>query len=68
VAICSDLLVQRELSEGLLVRLSPVTLEGYGLYLVTLPEQATAGSVNSFCAWMRRIFTSGAESAQREAP
>jgi LysR family transcriptional regulator, glycine cleavage system transcriptional activator len=63
VAICSDLLVQRELSEGLLVRLSPVTLEGYGLYLVTLPEQATVGGVNNFCAWMRRMFSSGTESA-----
>ena len=62
VAICSDLLVRRELSEGLLVRLSPVTLEGYGLYLVTLPEQATVGSVKNFCAWMRRMFSSSAES------
>jgi LysR family glycine cleavage system transcriptional activator len=56
VAICSDLLVRKELSEGLLVRVSPMTLEGYGLYLVTLPEQATASTVKSFCAWMRRMF------------
>ena len=61
VAICSDLLVRHELSEGLLVRLSPVTLEGYGLYLVTLPEQATVGSVKNFCAWMRRMFSTSAE-------
>ena len=62
VAICSDLLVRHELSEGLLVRLSPVTLEGYGLYLVTLSEQATVASVKNFCAWMRRVFSSSAAS------
>jgi LysR family transcriptional regulator, glycine cleavage system transcriptional activator len=62
VAICSDLLVRRELAEGVLVRLSSVTLEGYGLYLVTLPEQATVGSVKNFCAWMRRMFSSSADS------
>jgi LysR family glycine cleavage system transcriptional activator len=61
VAICSDLLVRKELSEGLLVCVSPVTLEGYGLYLVTLPEQATAGTVKNFCAWMRRMFPPIAE-------
>lgn len=56
VAICSDLLVRQELSEGLLVALSPVTLEGYGLYLVTLSDRATDGTVRTFCAWMRRLF------------
>lgn len=61
VAICSDLLVRKELSEGLLVSLSPVTLEGYGVYLVTLPDRATIGTVKSFCAWMRRMFLSPAD-------
>ena len=56
VAICSDLLVRKELSEGLLVPLSPVTLEGYGLYLVTLHDRATEGTVQTFCEWMRRMF------------
>ena len=56
VAICSDLLVSKELSEGLLVRLSSVSLHGFGLYLVTLPEQATVGTVKTFCEWMKRMF------------
>lgn len=56
VAICSDLLVRKELSEGLLVPLSSVTLEGYGLFLVTLPDRATHDAVKTFCAWMRRMF------------
>lgn len=57
VAICSDLLVRKELSEGTLVRLSPITLDGYGLFLVTLPVQSAALPVRSFCAWMQRVFS-----------
>jgi LysR family glycine cleavage system transcriptional activator len=59
VAICSDLLVRKELSEGTLVRLSPVPLEGYGLFLVTLPEQSAEPNVRDFCAWMQRVFSAG---------
>ena len=57
VAICSDLLVRKELCDGTLVRLSPVTLDGYGLFLVTLPEQSVALAVRNFCAWMQRVFS-----------
>ncbi len=34
VGICSDILVRRELASGELVRVSDITLEGYGFYLV----------------------------------
>jgi LysR family transcriptional regulator, glycine cleavage system transcriptional activator len=57
VAICSDLLVRKELREGTLVRLSPITLDGYGLFLVTLPEQSAALPVRNFSAWMQRVFS-----------
>lgn len=59
VAICSDLLVGKELREGTLVRLSPITLDGYGLFLVTLPEKSADLAVSNFCAWMRRVFSTG---------
>jgi LysR family glycine cleavage system transcriptional activator len=65
VAICSDLLVRKELSEGTLVCLSPVTLDGYGVYLVTLPEQSAVPTVRNFCAWMQRVF---ATNDLRETP
>lgn len=65
VAICSDLLVRKELSEGLLVVLSPVTLEGYGLYLVTLPDKATDSKVQVFCSWMRRWFAADVPTPRR---
>jgi len=59
VAICSDLLIRKELSDGALVSLSPVTLDGYGLYLVTLPEQSASRTVQDFRAWMQRVFSKG---------
>jgi LysR family glycine cleavage system transcriptional activator len=59
VAICSDLLVHRELSEGALVRLSSVSLDGYGLFLVTLPEHAALVNVQTFSAWIQRVFAAG---------
>jgi LysR family glycine cleavage system transcriptional activator len=57
VAICSDLLIRKELSDGTLVSLSPVTLDGYGLYLVTLPQQSATRTVQDFGAWMQRVFS-----------
>lgn len=57
VAICSDLLIRKELSAGTLVPLSPITLDGYGLFLVTLPEQSDVLTVRDFCVWIRRVFS-----------
>ena len=34
VGICSDILVRRELASGQLVRVSAVTLDGYGFFFV----------------------------------
>ena len=69
VAICSDLLVRQELSDGSLVRVSSITLDGYGLYLVTLLEQTTSQGVQDFCAWLRRVYlTASAVSNERQVP
>jgi len=57
VAICSDLLVRRELSQGTLVRLSPVSMEGYGLFLVTMPEHSAAPAVQRFSTWIQQVFS-----------
>ena len=59
VAICSDLLLRKELAEGTVVRISPVSLDGYGLYLVTLPDKAATRSVQDFCEWMQEMFAGG---------
>ncbi len=67
VAICSDLLVRKELCDGTLLRLSPVTLDGYGLFLVTLPEQQVALNVRNFCSWMQRVFSTNDETSKVRA-
>jgi LysR family glycine cleavage system transcriptional activator len=60
VAICSDLLLRRELADGRVVRLSDVTLEGYGVYLVQLPAKASNAAVTSFSQWMKGAWSSRA--------
>lgn len=56
VAICSDLLLHRELADGRVVRLSDITLEGYGVYLVHVPDKASSAAVASFNAWMKTVW------------
>ena len=68
VAICSDLLIRKELSEGTLVILSSVTLDGYGLFLVTLPEQSAAPAVRNFCVWMQGVFAKSAVPSSGHQP
>ena len=65
IAICSDLLVRKELSDGALVSLSPVSLDGYGLYFVTLPEQSAKRTVQDFGAWMERAFSAASSAPVR---
>jgi len=55
VAICSDLLVRRELASGALVIVSPVSLAGYGMYLVTRPGRT---ATQDFIAWLQVAFHS----------
>ncbi len=51
VAICSDVLVAPELASGALVRISRITLPGYGFYIVYRPGNAKLASIKAFSAW-----------------
>jgi LysR family glycine cleavage system transcriptional activator len=55
VAICSDLVVGNELSNGLLVRAHPLSLPGYGVYLVSMAHHPRARIIEAFSTWMRAI-------------
>lgn len=59
VAICSDLLVNDALASGALRSLSDVTLDGYGIYLVTLRERARVAPIRQFCDWIRGMYSEG---------
>jgi LysR family glycine cleavage system transcriptional activator len=55
VAICSDVVVSNELRNGLLAQAHPLTLPGYGFYLVSMPHSPRAPVIEAFSTWMRAI-------------
>jgi LysR family glycine cleavage system transcriptional activator len=56
VAICSDIVVSRELNSGALVKAHPLSLPGYGFYVVSMPLSARAATIESFTAWTRSVI------------
>jgi len=55
VAICSDVIVSNELRSGLLVKAHPLSLPGYGFYLVSMAHSPQAPVIEAFSTWMRAI-------------
>ncbi len=53
--ICSDILVGRELADGTLVRLSTITLAGFGFYIVHRRGHPKAASVTAFASWAKGV-------------
>jgi len=55
IAICSDVVVGRELKSGELVKAHALSLPGYGFYLVSVPGHAQRPNIEAFSAWMRSV-------------
>jgi DNA-binding transcriptional LysR family regulator len=55
IALCSDVLVARELVDGLLMRLSKFSLPGYGFFLVYSPDRTTDRRVIAFTEWIKQV-------------
>jgi LysR family glycine cleavage system transcriptional activator len=55
IAICSDVVVSRELKSGALVKAHELSLPGYGFYLVYVPNHSRQPSIEAFSAWMRSV-------------
>lgn len=55
LAVCSDVLVSSELASGKLLRLSEVTLPGYGFYVVYRPKHSKAVTISVFVEWARQM-------------
>ncbi|MDH7796997.1 MULTISPECIES: LysR substrate-binding domain-containing protein [unclassified Beijerinckia] len=55
VAICSDVVVSNELRSGLLVKAHPLSLPGYGFYLVSMAHSPRARVIEAFSTWMRAL-------------
>jgi LysR family transcriptional regulator, glycine cleavage system transcriptional activator len=55
IAICSDVMVGRELKSGALVKAHALSLPGYGFYLVSVPDHPQRPNIEAFSAWMRSM-------------
>lgn len=55
IAICSDVLVAPELADGTLVRVSRVTLPGYGFHVLHGVRHPRIAAVEAFVAWIRGV-------------
>lgn len=53
VAICSNVVVGHELRSGSLVQAHPLSLPGYGFYLVALAQHVRHAEIEVFANWMR---------------
>jgi LysR family glycine cleavage system transcriptional activator len=56
VAICSDVLISRELKSGALVKLFDQPLPGLGFYLVHKSQHARLSLIKSFLIWIKSAF------------
>jgi LysR family glycine cleavage system transcriptional activator len=55
IAICSDVVVSRELKSGALVKAHALSLPGYGFYLVSVPHHPQRPNIEAFSVWMRSV-------------
>ncbi|PBC22267.1 MULTISPECIES: LysR substrate-binding domain-containing protein [unclassified Mesorhizobium] len=55
VAICSDVVVSNELRNGLLVKAHPLSLPGYGFYLVSMAHSPRMPALAAFSMWLRAL-------------
>jgi LysR family glycine cleavage system transcriptional activator len=62
IAICSDVVVGDELRRGSLEKAHPLSLPGYGFYLVWMPESPKRAIIEAFSLWMRSVDTALASS------
>jgi LysR family glycine cleavage system transcriptional activator len=55
IAICSDVVLSRELKSGTLIKAHDLSLPGYGFYLAYVPNHPQQSSIEAFSAWMRSV-------------
>ena len=55
IAICSNVLVARELKAGTLVKALDIDLPGFGFYLAFPPESPRRPVIDAFCSWVHGV-------------
>ena len=56
IAICSDILIEAALADGSLVRVSPVSLQGYGFFSIHRSGHPKTAMISVFDHWVREIL------------
>ena len=54
--VIGDVLVERELQDGLLVKAMEFTLPGYGFYLTHVKGRKEQQMADSFLAWLKQVI------------
>lgn len=62
LAICSDVLVARELASGALIPVCQARLPGYGFYIVHRAVHPKSASIKAFIAWARSAVSGSSQS------
>jgi LysR family glycine cleavage system transcriptional activator len=52
IAICSDVVVSHELKSGALVKAHPLSLPGYGFYLISVGQHVRHAGIEAFASWL----------------
>lgn len=63
IAICSDVVISRELASGKLIKAHGLSLPGYGFYVVHRPFHPRQPVIDAFSAWMRSSAEAGTAQA-----
>lgn len=53
IALCSEVLIGPELASGALLPVFPITLPGYGFYILHRPQHPKQKSIKAFVDWAR---------------
>jgi LysR family transcriptional regulator, glycine cleavage system transcriptional activator len=67
IALCSDVIVARELATGSLRQLSDVTLPGYGFHLSYRPDHPMRKAIREFLLWSQAQFEAPLAPSLRES-
>lgn len=68
VALVSDVLVQRELAQGSLVKAIDFSIDGLGFYVAYLAEAPRRGAIESFLLWARDEVADAADATGGREP
>jgi LysR family glycine cleavage system transcriptional activator len=53
IALCSDVLLEREFRQQLIAKISDLSLPGYGFFVVDVGSRTADSSVGAFKQWIR---------------